>query len=377
MTQTDDLRQLLRITNLAAPLGDTRWVTLVPDSSLAEGLPPIRLTAIYDGMHSGGITAAPPGTEVKGLTGPVTFDAKMMLGCLDLLRTDEIKVVYKHPNLVLQAGGQRFTVRTGEGHPHPPARLGKDAPTVKIATAALLPAVRFLSQVAGGKQGAPVLTGIHMVAGGGTLLLEASDGVGAGQVELPLLDERDGLAPFDTVVPAADMGAALEVLGETVALRSGPTTMALIDRTTYIRLATLADAVKFPDLRKLPNEGYGLTFEVPTAQIGAVAAAGAMIHSQHTVDLTAEGGRLRFTASEQELGTYELAVGKIDTPDFELHLDADYLRVAEALGGETVTVDARHPTMRLVRVTGANDSWRYWMAEVAVSGRARSTEATA
>lgn len=351
--QVTELRQLMRISGLAAPLGDdTRRVTLAPD--------PLR--ASYDGLHCGGVVIA-KGQIIEGLDRPVALDAKIVLGGLDLLKNPEVGVTLKYPNMVFKTRGQRFTVRVADSMEFLPRRLPDTCPTFKIETAGLLAAVRYLAQIVGGPQSAPVLTGIRIDCDDETMHLEGTDGVAAGMADVYGTQMVPGTS-VTAVVPAGDLLAALETLGDQVVLRTDGTVLEAMDKTTHIRMALLADAAKFPDLTRLPVDGFGLEFKLPAAAIVSAAQASLLLHSQRHLELVAERGTLRFLVSEQELGTFELAVGRItDVPDFRLRLDAEYLKQAGHVGVD-LRVQARHGDHRVMLMTGEG-GWRYWITEVA------------
>jgi len=361
--QSADLRQLLRIAQLAAPLGDTRWVTFNPS--------PQGLTVHYDGMHSGGVTAA-KGVSIKGLSGLLTVNAKLLGDGLDLLGADEVTITCSRGSLVLSAAGQRLTVRGSAASGVTfPKRLAKTAPAIVANTQELLDTVRYLCLVAGGPQGAPVLTGIHISVGpDGRLRLEAADGIAATITGL----EAEVTGAPDILVPAADLEAALGAVSdnETVTLRSSESVVEILVPGTYIRLSLLADRAKYPDLDRLPVDGYTLTFTLPAARVTAAAQAAALIHHQRAIDLVCTDGKLKMVTSSDEQGSYELAVGRVKTPDFSLTLDAEYLRLATNLGTD-IEVSAGHPSAHLVMLTGNGRA--YWLAEMAVSGRRASAAA--
>lgn len=349
--QVTELRHLLRISGLAAPMGDqARRVTLSPD--------PLR--ASYDGLHVGGVTTL-KGQVIDGLDRDVAVDARLVLGGLDLLQLPEVAVTLKHPNMVFKTRGQRFTVRVSDGQEFMGGALPDSDPTFKLETPAILAAVRYLASIVGGPQSAPVLTGIRLATDGDTLHLEGTDGVGAGMADVAGIAVGKGGA-LATVVPATDLLAALETMGDTVALRSNGQVLQVMDKTTRIRMATLADAAKFPDLTRLAGDGFKLTFHLPAAMLVSAAQASLLLHSQRHIELVAERGTLRFLVSEQELGTFELAVGKTDTTDFRLKLDAEYLKQAGHIGVD-LSVQARHGDQRVVLLTGEG-GWRYWITEV-------------
>lgn len=350
--QVTELRQLMRISGLAAPMGeDVRRVTLAPD--------PLR--ASYDGLHCGGVIVA-QGQVIDGLDRAVALDARLVLGGLDLLQHPEVGVTLKYPNMVFKTRGQRFTVRVSDGMEFLPKRLPTTAPSFKVETPALLAAVRYLAQIVGGPQSAPVLTGIRVVCDGDTMHLEATDGVGAGMADVAgQLVSSDG--DLATVVPALDLLAGLETMGERAVLRTDGLVLELIDKVTTVRMATLADAAKFPDLTRLPVDDFGLQFKLPASLITSAAQASLLLHSQRHLELVAERGTLRFVVAEQELGSFELAVGRSETPDFRMKLDAEYLKQAGHVGVE-LSVQARHGAHRVVLMTGEG-GWRYWVTEVA------------
>ena len=350
--QVTELRQLMRISGLAAPMGDaTRRVTLTPD--------PLR--ASYDGLHCGGVTTL-KGQVIEGLDRAVALDAKIVLGGLDLLQQPDVGVTLKYPNMVFKTRGQRFTVRVSDGMEFLPQRLPGDTPSFKIETAALLAAVRYLAQIVGGPQSAPVLTGVRLDCQDDVMHLEATDGVAAGMADVRGSKMTPG-ADLAAVVPAVDLLAALEVMGERVVLRTDGQVVEVLDKVTHIRMATLADAAKFPDLTKLPVDEFGIEFKLPAALITSAAQASLLLHSQRHLDLVAERGTLRFVVSEQELGTFELAVGRHTTGDFRMKLDAEYLKQAGHVGVDLI-VQAKHPAHRVVLMTGEG-GWRYWITEVA------------
>jgi DNA polymerase III subunit beta len=280
-----------------------------------------------------------PITAVAETTGSCVAPFRLLsdiIGRLD--PADAITLALEGSRLAISsaAGSYSLSVASADDFPALPTVDAAAAAPVDItdALAAVLPAVSTDSA----KQ---LLTGVHMVADGAMLHMEATDGHRLAVRAIPC-----DAAPFDATVPAKALAAVRQPAS--FAFAAGQVAIALADGT-HLVARTLDGA--YPNAQALIPTSFKQTATCNRNALLQAAERIAVVADNGIIKLAAAAGALQISAeSEASSGTESVALaGKLPS----LAINARYL--ADGLKGfadQDITIATNQPTAPVVIQSG-------------------------
>lgn len=284
--------------------------------------------------------------------GAITVPHKLLteiVGKID--RQSAINVVADDEQLILQtpAGKYKLAAKSAEDFPDLP-KINSD----KAATISIADSLRAVLSCCSQDESKQVLTGIHLVADGKTLRLEATDGHRLSIRKQPC--EASGL---NLLIPAKTMQQVLRVDSPTVSISSDDyqTSIAIDDDTTIV--GRVLDGT-FPDVDKLIPGSFQHTLTVNRRKLLDSLDRLAIVSDEgrNIVKLKAsdELGDLEITAeSETGSGVESLmAMGTLPDLAFNVHYLIDGLRHLESEEVEIKAITSITPV--IVKESNNDDS---------------------
>lgn len=325
--------KLVSIGKLAALDGGTNVITLSPTDA--------GISASFEGLHTAVdrvIGPGPDGVEIEGLTEPVAIGWDIVSKSLPLLDADApLKARIDSTHLHLQSGRRRMNLVLK----HNPSRfqwLPDDSPGFVIVPVDELPSlVAMLSVTAANTIEKPVLTGINVAGvehdGKKQLVMRSTDGTRA---LLATVDALDVQGTVDFTVQAADLVTALGILDGNIEMRVlyEGRILLLKDDVTVVRMSLLPG--EFPSFTALPSKNFTRKIKLNTEMVQLIRRASEVLDRNRLVTLSVEGGTLRLSAQDQEVGEFEVETdveGQTDET-FSITFDSDYLSASIGLGDE-------------------------------------------
>lgn len=318
----------------------------------------------YQGQHIGAVTLANESIAIEGLASKdesFAVEATRLSEILRILPDEaDLRAKLAAPDFLLLTKGTRLALRVTRGSRPPQMDRGGADLALALSDSSLdllSRALGLLDEITGKKVLKPVLAGTRISVTANAMRLEATDGIRAAILEIPV-EGTDGIYG---VVPVADLRVALPIFtGTSLHVERYGNRIDLTGGRTRVRLSLYADE-GFPDLQLAFPKQYAQTIELSTRAITMAAKAAAVLDATARVVLTARRNRIVLSVKSQELGAFQ-TVGGEGVLDFEVTFDAGHLGAIEPLGS-TIKLhlnDAASPVM----IEGEQPNWRCWLAPI-------------
>ncbi|KKN25969.1 hypothetical protein LCGC14_0879380 [marine sediment metagenome] len=295
-------------------------------------------TAQIRGMYCAAIRKSPHRT---GIDRTVDLDGRLLAGAIGLMDPEaDLALSIASTSVVLRAGGRRAVLRMRTD------AAPDDFPSLEkrrsVAVKALHTAVSFLRECTSDATLNPVLTGIMFSSSKHGLILSATDGEKKfGTVALPLK-----IPAQRQVVPAADLDAALGLLGDKATIYFDGGAIFLSDAHTSIRLSLLQG--EFPSMGSLPKpKSYKNEVRFDAEHLKPAIKAATLMDDERMLSLVIKDGSAAWIVQGQEVGGFRILIGKRKADDMSISFNADWVAAAQYVGDKMTMKykDGRTPVL--------------------------------
>lgn len=285
----------------------------------------------------------------------ILVDGGMLTGILSLMQEDdEIEIDTTKAGLVLKTPSRRAALRL-LGTRGPEVILDP-SPSVKVDAGALRVAMPFLRGCVA-ESGMPLLSGVRVSAVNKGLMLTATDALRAGVVRIPAMKGIEG----EAVIPAQELAAAIDVLGDEVSLFYTEGAAYLTDGPTDIWISLLQSDRKFPSISAFPRpSAYQYRIDdFPSGEIAGAIRAANILDADKMVTINIRDRQMSLIVSGQETGAFRVAMGERKAADIAIVCDASRLEPVLQLGDE-VTLCYNDARGAILFTSQAKPDYLFW-----------------
>jgi DNA polymerase-3 subunit beta len=305
--------------------------------------------------------------KVEG-DGAVVVPGKLLADLARLLPESEVTLEYRPEEGVVQvtsgAYSSRLNTYSAEDFPRLPAL---DAPLHGVDRAALLETIERVARSASRDESRPVLTGILVRFGGGSLVMAATDSYRMSVKETAL----EGAGPdFEAIIPARALQELARIGAAADSIELGVHENHVVFGAGDVWLTTRRIDGQFPNYQQLRPETFEVELTLPrTELLDVVRRAAVMALRNSPLRLRFAEGELTISAQTQDVGeTRETLPAAYTGEPLEIGFNAEFLRDGvEAVVGDEVRLRLINP-LRPGLLSGEGDDFWYLIMPIRLAG---------
>jgi DNA polymerase-3 subunit beta len=305
--------------------------------------------------------------QVEG-DGAVVVPGKLLADLARLLPESEVTLEYRPEEGVVQvtsgAYSSRLNTYSAEDFPRLPAL---DAPLHGVDRAALLETIERVARSASRDESRPVLTGILVRFGGGSLVMAATDSYRMSVKETAL----EGAGPdFEAIIPARALQELARIGAAADSIELGVHENHVVFGAGDVWLTTRRIDGQFPNYQQLRPETFEVELTLPrTELLDVVRRAAVMALRNSPLRLRFAEGELTISAQTQDVGeTRETLPAAYSGEPLEIGFNAEFLRDGvEAVVGDEVRLRLINP-LRPGLLSGEGDDFWYLIMPIRLAG---------
>jgi DNA polymerase-3 subunit beta len=305
--------------------------------------------------------------QVEG-DGAVVVPGKLLADMARLLPESEVTLEYRPEEGVVQvtsgAYSSRLNTYSAEDFPRLPAL---DAPLHGVDRAALLETIERVARSASRDESRPVLTGILVRFGGGSLVMAATDSYRMSVKETAL----EGAGPdFEAIIPARALQELARIGAAADSIELGVHENHVVFGAGDVWLTTRRIDGQFPNYQQLRPETFEVELTLPrTELLDVVRRAAVMALRNSPLRLRFAEGELTISAQTQDVGeTRETLPAAYTGEPLEIGFNAEFLRDGvEAVVGDEVRLRLINP-LRPGLLSGEGDDFWYLIMPIRLAG---------
>ena len=305
--------------------------------------------------------------QVEG-EGAVVVPGKLLADLARLLPENDVTLEYRPEEGVVQvtsgAYSSRLNTYSAEDFPRLPAL---DAPLHGVERAALLETIERVARSASRDESRPVLTGILVRFGGGSLVMAATDSYRMSVKETAL----EGAGPdFEAIIPARALQELSRIGAAAESIELGVHENHVVFGAGDVWLTTRRIDGQFPNYQQLRPETFEVELTLPRGELlDVVRRAAVMALRNSPLRLRFAEGELTISAQTQDVGeTRETLPAAYTGEPLEIGFNAEFLRDGvEAVVGDEVRLRLINP-LRPGLLSGEGDDFWYLIMPIRLAG---------
>ena len=305
--------------------------------------------------------------QVEG-EGAVVVPGKLLADLARLLPENDVTLEYRPEEGVVQvtsgAYSSRLNTYSAEDFPRLPAL---DAPLHGVERAALLETIERVARSASRDESRPVLTGILVRFGGGSLVMAATDSYRMSVKETAL----EGAGPdFEAIIPARALQELSRIGAAAESIELGVHENHVVFGAGDVWLTTRRIDGQFPNYQQLRPETFEVELTLPRGELlDVVRRAAVMALRNSPLRLRFAEGELTISAQTQDVGeTRETLPAAYTGEPLEIGFNAEFLRDGvEAVVGDEVRLRLINP-LRPGLLSGEGDDFWYLIRPIRLAG---------
>ncbi len=305
--------------------------------------------------------------QVEG-EGAVVVPGKLLADLARLLPENEVTLEYRPEEGVVQvtsgAYSSRLNTYSAEDFPRLPAL---DAPLHGVDRPALLETIERVARSASRDESRPVLTGILVRFGGGSLVMAATDSYRMSVKETAL----EGAGPdFEAIIPARALQELARIGAAADSIELGVHENHVVFGAGDVWLTTRRIDGQFPNYQQLRPETFEVELTLPRGELlDVVRRAAVMALRNSPLRLRFAEGELTISAQTQDVGeTRETLPAAYTGEPLEIGFNAEFLRDGvEAVVGDEVRLRLINP-LRPGLLSGEGDDFWYLIMPIRLAG---------
>ena len=295
--------------------------------------------------------------QVEG-EGAVVVPGKLLADLARLLPENDVTLEYRPEEGVVQvtsgAYSSRLNTYSAEDFPRLPAL---DAPLHGVERAALLETIERVARSASRDESRPVLTGILVRFGGGSLVMAATDSYRMSVKETAL----EGAGPdFEAIIPARALQELSRIGAAAESIELGVHENHVVFGAGDVWLTTRRIDGQFPNYQQLRPETFEVELTLPRGELlDVVRRAAVMALRNSPLRLRFAEGELTISAQTQDVGeTRETLPAAYTGEPLEIGFNAEFLRDGvEAVVGDEVRLRLINPLRPGLLSGEGDDCW--------------------
>jgi DNA polymerase-3 subunit beta len=305
--------------------------------------------------------------QIEG-DGAIVLPGKTLVDIARLLPGDEVTIEHKPAESVVHvtAGSAAYTLHTYNPEDFPRLPDVTAVQTFPVDRESLLETIQRVARAASRDESRPVLTGVLVSFGGGTLTMAATDSYRLAVKET----ELDGSAPeLEAIVPSRALQELARIAsGDTVEVGVHENQVVFGIEGTW--LTTRRIDGQFPNYKQLLPEQFEHTLTLPRQELlEVVRRAAVMIQRATPLQLRFADGELTVIARTHEVGESKESMPAPYSGDtLEIGFNADFLRDGlESVDGDDIRLKLISP-LRPAVLQGETDEFTYLVMPIRLPG---------
>jgi len=301
--------------------------------------------------------------------GAIVLPGKTFVDIARLLPAGEVTIEHRPAESVVHvtAGSASYTLNTYNPEDFPRLPELDAVSTFGVDRESLVETIGRVARAASRDESRPVLTGILVQFGAGSLVMAATDSYRLAVKETPV----GGSVPdLEAIVPGRALQELVRVAGSGDEVEIGVQENQVLFSTDGVWLTTRRIDGQFPNYRQLLPESFEHELSLPRAELlEVIRRASVMIQRATPLQLRFAEGELTVVARTHEVGESResLPVGYVGEP-LEIGFNADFLRDGlELLDSDDVRVKLISP-LRPAVIQGEGDDFTYLVMPIRLPG---------
>jgi DNA polymerase-3 subunit beta len=307
------------------------------------------------------------GAQIDG-DGSIVLPGKTFVDIARLLPGDEVQIEHKAAESVVHvtAGSAAYTLHTYNPEDFPRLPDVSAVQTFSVERESLLETIQRVARAASRDESRPVLTGVLVSFGAGSLTMAATDSYRLAVKET----ELSGSAPeLEAIVPSRAL-QELARIASGDAVEVGVHENQVVFGTDGTWLTTRRIDGQFPNYKQLLPEQFEHTLTLPRQELlEVVRRAAVMIQRATPLQLRFAEGELTVIARTHEVGESKESMPAPYSGDvLEIGFNADFLRDGlESVDGDDIRLKLISP-LRPAVLQGENDEFTYLVMPIRLPG---------
>jgi DNA polymerase-3 subunit beta len=301
--------------------------------------------------------------------GAIVLPGKTLVDIARLLPGSEVTIEHRPAESVVHviAGTAAYTLNTYNPEDFPRLPEVEAVRTFAVDREPLLETIGRVARAASRDESRPVLTGILVRFGAGTLVMAATDSYRLAVKETAFADD---VPELEAIVPSRALQELARIAGSGDAVEIGVQENQVLFSAEGVWLTTRRIDGQFPNYRQLLPESFEHELTIPRLELlDVIRRAAVMIQRSTPLQLRFAEGELTVVARTHEVGESKesLPIGFAGEP-LEIGFNADFLRDGlELVDGDDVRVKLISP-LRPAVLQGEGDDFTYLVMPIRLPG---------